>query len=54
MSFMAASLSGKWPRFLVIFRSWKLMDSMVIWSLLIKRGCDLGGCVEGSVFDAAA
>jgi hypothetical protein len=26
-SFIAASSDGKWPRVLVIFRSWKLMDS---------------------------
>jgi hypothetical protein len=27
---MAASSSGKWPRFLVILRSWKLIDSMAL------------------------
>jgi len=27
---MAASSSEKWPRFLMILRSWKLMDSMAL------------------------
>ena len=29
-NFIAASRSGKWPRFLVILRSWKLIDSIAL------------------------
>ncbi len=29
-SFTAASVEGKWPRFLVTFRSWKFSDSMLL------------------------
>ena len=28
-SLMTASSDGKWPRFLMIFRSWKFSDSML-------------------------
>jgi len=50
-NFIAASLSGKCPRFLVILRSWKLIDSIVIWSLRAGSRGDLRVCVVESVFD---
>ena len=29
-------------------------NPIVIWSLVLWRGCDLGGCVEDGVLDTAA
>lgn len=52
-----ASPAAVEPGLLVILVRWRAMakvDSMVILSLLINQGCDLGCCVEGSVLDAAA
>lgn len=48
---MAGSLSGKWPRLLVILLSWKLMDSMALVVCTVEhspRGRDPtgGGAVE--------
>jgi len=47
----AASSPGKWPRFLMIFRSWKLTDSIVILSFHVSQGCDLRRPVVDSVAD---
>jgi hypothetical protein len=38
---------------LMILRSWKLMDSIVILSFRVSRGCDLRRPVVDSVADGA-
>jgi hypothetical protein len=47
----AVSLLGKCPRFLVIFRSWKLTDSIVILSCRVSQGCGLRRPVVDGVVD---
>jgi len=51
--FSAACSVGKWPLALIARRYRALRDSIVIWSPVAGRGCDLGCFVEDSVLDEA-
>lgn len=52
MHLSAACSVGKWPRALTALRMREFRLSMLIWSAVIKEGCDLAVCVVDGVVDA--